>query len=73
MTYQYYLVNMGDQKQQLVRGNPDNWLSFATYNQAENDWDNTHSASWADRLLVSGFDDFSIVSEKEAITFIKTH
>lgn len=70
---QYYIAQLGDNKQKLIRGMPDNWLSFATYEPDKEDWDQKFGTFWADKIFVSDFDDYREVSEKEAIQFIKDH
>ncbi len=35
--YQYYLAELGDNRQKLIRGNPADWLSFATYEPEKED------------------------------------
>lgn len=71
--YQYYLAQVGNNKQKLIRGMPNDWLSFAVYEPEQEDWDQKFGAFWADKILVSGFDDYDEISEKEAIRFIKVH
>lgn len=71
--YQYYLAELGDNRQKLIRGNPTDWLSFATYEPEQEDWDQKFGTFWADKILVSGFSDYQEISEKEAIRFIKVH
>lgn len=71
--YQYYLAQLGNNQQKLVRGMADNFLSFATYEPEKEDWDNKFGAFWADKILVSEFDSYKEISEKEAIQFIKVH
>lgn len=70
--YQYYLAQVGEQ-QKLIRGMNDNWLSFSVYEPQKEDWDTKFGTFWADKILVSGFDAYKEISEKEAIQFIKIH
>lgn len=69
--YQYYLAQVGDQQQKLIRGMPDNWLSFSVYEPELENWDTKFGTFWADKILVSGFDAYQEISKKEAIQFIK--
>lgn len=71
--YQYYLAELGENRQKLIRGNPNDWLSFATYEPEKEDWDQQFGTFWADKIFVSGFDAYNEISEKEAIRFIKVH
>ncbi|ATF73979.1 hypothetical protein [Pasteurella multocida] len=71
--YQYYLAELGDNRQKLIRGNPADWLSFATYEPEKEDWDQKFGTFWADKILVSGFSNYEEISEKEAIIFMKAH
>lgn len=71
MSNQYYLVNMGDNKQKIIRGDPDNWLSFAFFDKKTMDWDYSRSFSWAERILTSGFVDFQVIPESDAIRLIR--
>ncbi|QIW15928.1 hypothetical protein A4G20_06065 [Pasteurellaceae bacterium RH1A] len=71
--YQYYLADIGDNKQKLIRGMPSDWLSFAVYEPEQEDWDQKFGTFWADKILVSDFSDYDEISEKEAIRFIKVH
>ncbi|QNS14450.1 hypothetical protein [Mannheimia bovis] len=71
--YHYYLAQVGNQQQKLIRGIPENWLSFSVYEPQKEEWDNKFGTFWADKILASGFDDYQQISEKEAIQFIKIH
>lgn len=71
--YQYYLAQLGNNQQKLIRGMTNNLLSFATYEPEKEDWDNKFGSFWADKILVSDFDAYKEISEKEAIQFIKVH
>ena len=71
--YQYYLAQVGNAQQKLIRGIPENLLSFSVYEPEKEEWDNKFGTFWADKILISGFDDYEEISEKEAIQFIKVH
>lgn len=71
--YNYYLAQVGNNQQKLIRGINNNWLSFAVYDSEKEDWDQKFGTFWADKILVSGFDAYQEISEKEAIHFIKVH
>ncbi|OOR99358.1 hypothetical protein B0187_05915 [Haemophilus paracuniculus] len=71
--YQYYLAEMGNGLQKLIRGVKDDWLSFAVYEPEKEDWDTQFGTFWADKILISDFDAYNEISEKEAIQFIKVH
>ncbi|HHW7546542.1 hypothetical protein [Mannheimia haemolytica] len=71
--YQYYLAQVGNEQQKLIRGMPENLLSFSVYEPEKEDWDNKFGPFWADKILISGFDAYEEISEKEAIRFIKVH
>lgn len=71
--YQYYLAQLGDNKQKLIRGIDDNFLSFSTYEPEMEDWNQEFGSFWADKILVSDFSAYREISEKEAIQFIKVH
>ncbi|MCW9731919.1 hypothetical protein L5B97_00185 [Avibacterium sp. 20-15] len=71
--YQYYLAQIGENQQKLIRGKPDDLLSFATYEPEKEDWDQQFGTFWADKILVSDFNAFKEITEKEAIQFIKVH
>ncbi|EIJ72977.1 hypothetical protein O3795_00085 [Haemophilus parahaemolyticus] len=71
--YQYYLAQLDDNQQKLIRGMGNNLLSFATYEPHKEDWDKKFGSFWADKILVSDFDAYREISEKEAIQFIKVH
>ncbi|MFZ7203465.1 hypothetical protein ACLSZC_09885 [Avibacterium avium] len=70
--YQYYIVHLGNNKQKLIRGIPDNWLSFSTYEPHKDDWEQKFGTFWADKIFVSDFDDYQKISEEEAMQFIKS-
>ncbi|OIT23236.1 hypothetical protein [Glaesserella parasuis] len=71
--YQYYLAKIGENQQKLIRGIPNDLLSFSTYEPEKEDWDQKFGTFWADKILVSDFDAFKVITEKEAIRFIKVH
>lgn len=71
--YQYYLAQVGNAQQKLIRGIPENLLSFSVYEPEKEEWDNKFGTFWADKILISGFDAYEEISEKEAIQFIKVH
>lgn len=69
--YQYYLAQVGNGLQKLIRGIHQDWLSFAVYDPEQEDWDQKFGPFWADKIFVSGFDDYTEISERDAIHFIK--
>lgn len=71
--YRYYLAQVDKAQQKLIRGIPENLLSFSVYEPEKEDWDNQFGTFWADKILMSGFDAYEEISEKEAIRFIKVH
>ena len=46
--YQYYLAQLDDNQQKLIRGMGNNLLSFATYEPHKEDWDKKFGSFWAD-------------------------
>ena len=71
MSFQYYLANVGENQKKLIRGNPSDLLSFSVFNPKKLEWDVSRGISWAERLLESGFSDFSVISESDAIRFMR--
>lgn len=71
MSFQYYLANVGENQQKLIRGNPSDLLSFAVFEPKKLAWDTSRGISWAERLLESGFSDFKVITESDAIRFMR--
>lgn len=71
MSFQYYLADVGGNRQKLIRGNPSNLLSFSVFDPQKLEWDTSRGISWAERLLASGFNDFKIITESDAIKFMR--
>lgn len=71
MSFQYYLANVGENRQKLIRGNPSDLLSFSVFEPKKLEWDTSRGISWAERLLESGFSDFKVISEGDAIRFMR--
>ena len=71
MSFQYYLADVGGHQQKLIRGNPSDLLSFSVFDSRKLEWDSSRGISWAERLLESGFSDFSVIPESDAIRFMR--
>lgn len=69
---QYYLVYPKSEYEMILRGNPDDFLSFEKYDAKLGIWERSDSFFWADKILVSDFVDFQEITKTQAEGLIDT-
>lgn len=68
MPMRYYLSKTPDRR--VIRGDMDDWLTFAFFNTASGEWDDSLNTFYADEILVSSISDYQEINESEALALL---